>query len=171
MGSTNFHVEELTLVNGQLGALLVTPWPSEIAISHRRVLVEAEIQVEDALRARLVDQVDAEAKKYSKIVLSSTPSGVWNVKLVSETDAYFWNLQLKMKFFWNFFSIGNYRLQWPKGSPWMMILSPGRKCPPGMGATSGIALKKIKMKQLVEIKNSQTCELTGLYSAFILEAC
>ena len=56
-------------MHGQLGALLVTPWTSEIAISHRRVLVEAEIQVEDALRARLVDQVDAEAKNFQICII------------------------------------------------------------------------------------------------------
>ena len=65
---TNFHVEELALVDGQMGAFLVTPWTSVIAIAHRGVLIEAKIEVEDALRIRVIHQIDGEAEIFKKVV-------------------------------------------------------------------------------------------------------
>ena len=44
-----------------MGALFGAPWTSAIAIAHRIVLFDAEIEAEDALRIRMINQVDGEA--------------------------------------------------------------------------------------------------------------
>ena len=75
--------------------------------------------MEDALRTLMINQVDGKAEniflKFATILLKNHLTGQCS-----------------------------YRLPLLDGSPWMKILSPGRKCPPGTEVTSGITFKQIE---------------------------